>query len=391
MNPRVLVVLGGLMVLGVFMTDLYLPALPDIPDTLGGSESATQATLTGCLIGLGLGQLTVGTMSDTFGRRGLVLLGLAVFAASSIACAVAPSLVVLIAARVVQGFAGGSGMVLARAIVSDEAAGVEAGRAYALLGALTGIGPILAPTLGAALLLFTDWRGVFVALAIACVPVFVAGSRWIPDMPAHLRRVGGARATGRAFAVLLRDGRFVGYALASGFAGGTLFSYISGSSFVLQDVYGLSPQLYAVVFAVNGLSFFLTALASRRLIGRLGSERLLLGGVLAQAGASALLLVAVLAGIGLALVLACLFAAMAAFGFIIPNATALALAARGDLTGAASALFGLFGFSFGAIAAPLVGVAGTSAVPMAIAMASLSAAGVLTVARVGRGRRSSPE
>lgn len=377
-----LVVLGGLMVLGVFMTDLYLPALPDVADGLGGSDSATQVTLTGCLIGLSLGQLGVGTLSDTFGRRGLVLAGLVVFGVMSLVCAIAPSLLVLDAARVVQGVAGGGGMVLARAIVSDEAAGLDAGRAYAVLGALTGIGPILAPTVGAALLLFTDWRGVFVALAVAAVPVLAAAWLWVPPMPAHHRRAGGARETLHAFATLLRDRGFLGYALASGFAGGTLFAYISGSSFVLQDVFGLSPQLFAVVFAVNGASFMVTALASGRLLPRLGHHRLLAIGLMAQTAASAVLLVVVLAGVGLAAVLACFFVAMAAIGFIMPNATALALAGRGALTGAASALFGLFGFSFGAVAAPVVGVAGTSAVPLAIVMATLSTAALVTYARL---------
>ena len=133
-------------------------------------------------------------------------------------------------ARVLQGLAGGCGMVLARAIVSDESAGLDAGRAYAVLGALTGVGPILAPTLGAALLVFTDWRGVFVALALATLPVLVAGWLWVPPMPAHHRRAGGPRETLLAFGALLRDPGFLGYAIASGFAGGTLFAYISGSS-----------------------------------------------------------------------------------------------------------------------------------------------------------------
>jgi DHA1 family bicyclomycin/chloramphenicol resistance-like MFS transporter len=380
-SARILVVLGGLMVLGVFMTDLYLPALPDIADGLGGSDSAVQVTLTGCLIGLGLGQLTVGTLSDTFGRRGPLLLGLVVFAASSLACAIAPSLLVLDIARVVQGVAGGAGMVLARAIVSDESAGLDAGRAYAVLGALTGVGPILAPTLGAALLVITDWRGVFVALAIATAPVFLAATVWVPPMPAHHRRAGGARATLHAFRTLLRDWGFLGYAVASGFAGGTLFAYISGSSFVLQDVFGLSPQLYAVVFAGNGAGFLVTALISGRVLPRFGHERLLAAGLIGQAGSSAALLGVILLDVGLGAVLVCLFVAMAAVGLIMPNSTALALAGRGALTGAASALFGMFGFSFGAIVAPVVGVAGTSAVPMAIVMAALSAGGLLTFTR----------
>jgi DHA1 family bicyclomycin/chloramphenicol resistance-like MFS transporter len=369
------------MVLGVFMTDLYLPALPDIADGLGGSDYATQATLTGCLLGLGAGQLAVGTLSDTFGRRGPLLLGLVVFAASSVGCALAPSLVVLDLGRVVQGFAGGSGMVLARAIVSDESAGLDAGRAFAVLGALTGVGPILAPTFGAALLVVTDWRGVFVALAIATVPVFAAAALWVPPMPAHHRRAGGARETLHAFGTLLRDWGFLGYAIASGFAGGTLFAYISGSSFVLQDVFGLSPQVYAIVFAGNGAGFLVTALISGRVLPRFGHVRLLSAGLAAQAGASVALLIVILLDVGLGAVLVCLFVAMAAIGLIMPNSTALALAGRGPLTGAASALFGLFGFSFGAVVAPLVGVAGTSAVPMAIVMAALSCAGLATYSR----------
>src|SRR4051812_46065886 len=320
------------MVLGVFMTDLYLPALPDIAEDLGASDSATQVTLTACLVGLGLGQLTVGTLSDTFGRRGPLLAGLVLFALSSLACAVAPTLLVLDLARIVQGLAGGCGMVLARAIVSDESAGLDAGRAYAVLGALTGVGPILAPTLGAALLVITDWRGVFVALALAALPVFAAAVLWVPPMPVHHRRAGGTHETLSAFGTLLRDPGFLGYAIASGFAGGTLFAYISGSSFVLQDVYGLSPQLFALVFAVNGAGFLVTALASGRLLPRLGHHRLLAIGLIAQTAASTILLVAVLVGAGLAAVLVCFLVAMAAIGLIMPNSTALALAGRGALT-----------------------------------------------------------
>ena len=219
---------------------------------LDASASAGQLTLTACLVGLAAGQLLAGPISDARGRRRPLLIGLAMYVITSGLCALAPSVLTLIAARFVQGLAGAAGIVIARAIVRDLYSGVEAARVFATLILVNGLAPILAPVLGAQLLHVTDWRGVFVVLSGIGWLLVVAAYRGIPET--NVRRTsGGLAATGASFRALLRDFGFMGNVLAAGFAFGAMFAYIAGSPFVLEDVYDVSPQGFSLIFAVNAL------------------------------------------------------------------------------------------------------------------------------------------
>jgi DHA1 family bicyclomycin/chloramphenicol resistance-like MFS transporter len=384
MNRRTLVVvLGALSAFGPLSIDMYLPALPELADDLGAAPSLVQLTLTACLLGLAAGQLAGGPISDARGRRGPLLAGLVAYVVASALCAVAPSVAVLIALRFVQGLAGSFGIVIGRAIVRDVAEGRAAAALFAALILVNGVAPIVAPVLGAGILHVTTWRGVFVVLAAIGVALVITAVTLLGEtLPAAERRPGGLRATLGVFAELLRDARFVGCVVSSGLAFAAMFAYISGSPFVLQKVYGATPTVFSLLFAVNGLGIVAAGRLSERLSQR-GHEpaELLRAGLLGVAGGGAALLVSVLAGLDLYGVLPSLLVTVSSIGVIVPNAAALALAGHPSTAGAASGLLGLAQFAFGAAAAPLVGLAGEhTAVPMAIVICALGAGALATYA-----------
>jgi DHA1 family bicyclomycin/chloramphenicol resistance-like MFS transporter len=384
-SPRLIVVLGALSAFGPLSIDFYLPGLPRLTTDFGTGASAGQLTLTACLLGLAVGQLVIGPLSDRFGRRPPLLAGLVAYLAASLACAAAPDIWVLVALRLVQGLGGSAGIVVARSVVRDLVAGVAAARLYSILMMVIGVVPILAPILGGAFLHVTSWRGLFVILAVVDAGILVATARWLPETlsPERRRRVGST--TG--FRELLGDRFFIAYAVVMGLAFASMFSYIAGSSFVLEDIHGVSPQTYGLLFGVNALGIVGASQLNRAVVGRVSPQRMLLAGVGAQAAAGVILLSIVLAGrLGLAGILPCLFVAVASMGLVIPNATALALTDYPHAAGSASALLGMLQFAFGAFAAPLVGVAGReTALPMALLMAAFGV-GALAVLGVTSSR-----
>jgi len=378
---RVVVILGALSAFGPLSVDFYLPALPQLTSDFNASASAGQATLTACVLGLAFGQLAAGPFSDRFGRRPPLLAGLALYCAASLGCAVAPSIWVLVLLRLVQGLSGAAGIVVARSVVRDLTSGAAAARLFSILMLVLGVVPIVAPLAGGGLLRLTSWRGLFVILAAVDAAILVATALGLREtLPAARRRRRGEASTG--FAELLHDRRFVSYATVLGLAFGAMFSYIAGSSFVLQDLYGISPQLYGGIFALNALGIVSCSLLNRRLVERVGPAGMLQIGVLAGAAAGTTLLAVVLVGdVGLPGILPCLFVVVATIGLVIPNSTALALTDYPHSAGAASALLGASQFVLGALAAPLVGLAGRgSPVPMALAIALFGAGSVLAVA-----------
>jgi DHA1 family bicyclomycin/chloramphenicol resistance-like MFS transporter len=384
-GPALLAVLGALSAFGPLSIDMYLPALPAMADDLGAPPSLVQLTITACLLGLAVGQLVGGPVSDARGRRGPLLAGVAVFVAASLLCAVSTSVAVLIVLRFVQGAAGAFGIVICRAIVRDRHEGRAAAKLFATLILINGVAPIVAPILGAGVLQVTSWRGIFVVLAGVGALLLAAVALVVGEtLPPEDRRAGGLRANLRAFRTLLAERRFVGTVLANGLAYAAMFAYIAGSPFVIQKIYGASAQAYSLVFAANGLGIVLAGRISHRLSDRHDPAELLTAGLAATAIGGAALLVAVLAGAGLAGVLPSLFISVASIGMIVPNATALALEGHRSTAGAASGLLGLLQFAFGALAAPLVGLAGDgTAVPMAVAIAALGAAALVVYRRLG--------
>jgi DHA1 family bicyclomycin/chloramphenicol resistance-like MFS transporter len=380
-----LLLLGGLSMFAPLSTDMYLPALPSIGHDLSASAAAVTLTLTASLVGLGAGQLVAGPLSDALGRRRPVLVGLAVYTASSVLCAVAPDVWTLSVLRLVQGAAGAAGIVIARAVVRDLYSGAEAARFFSRLMIVIGLAPILAPIIGGQLLHVTDWRGVFLVLAGTGALLGLFTWRALAEtLPPSARQHGGMANMLRVLGMLLRDGRFMGLTLCFGLFFGAIFAYIAGSPFILEDIFGLSPQLFGVLFAVNAVGLVATSQIGARVVGRVGPQRLLTIGIAVGTASGLGFLLAVLAHGGLATVLPCFFFLLSSFALVGPNVTALALAPHPHVAGSASALIGLMQFGIGAAVAPLVGVAGThSALPTATVIATMVAAAiaVLSVSR----------
>jgi DHA1 family bicyclomycin/chloramphenicol resistance-like MFS transporter len=357
---------------------MYLPAFPSLSADLHAGPSAVQLTLTACLIGLAAGQLVAGPLSDTLGRRRPLLVGLVVYTVLSAACVFAPSVYLLAVLRLAQGFGGAAGIVIAGAAVRDRYAGVAMARFLSTLMLVNGLAPIVAPVIGGQLLRVVSWRGVFVVLTGIGLVLLLACLAWFDEsLPPERRRPGSLGDTVRSFGQLLRDRAFAGYALSGGLAVAAMFAYISGSSFVLQDIFGLSPQLFGLVFGTNAFGIIAVGQLNRWLLGRCTPRSLLAVSLCTSTAGGVLLLVAVLAGWGLPAILPALFAVVASVGVVLPNTRALAMADYPDRAGTASALLGVLQFAIGGLVAPLIGIGGTgTAVPMAVVIAVLAAAGL---------------
>ncbi|KUJ65554.1 Bcr/CflA subfamily drug resistance transporter [Streptomyces albus subsp. albus] len=379
MALRLLFLLGALSAFGPLSLDMYLPALPALARGLGVADAEVQLTLTSCLIGLAAGQLVAGPLSDRWGRRTPLLIGLAGYAVASVLCALAPNVAVLTGLRLVQGMAGAVGIVISRAVVRDLYSGTAAARCFSLLMLVNGLAPTLAPVIGGQLMRFISWRGIFVTLSLIGVlllalTVLVLGE----TLPRERRLSGGLGQTLRSFGTLLRDPGFMRYALAGGFAFAAMFAYISASSFVLQDVYGLSPQRFSLLFAGNALGIVLLGQCNVWLLRRASPQTPLRAGLVLSAAGGAGLLLAVTADLGLPAVLVSLFAVVASIGLIMPNSTALSLSDHPEAAGTASALLGLVQYALGGLSAPLTGLGGTgTALPMAVVIAGFAGAAVL--------------
>ncbi len=370
-------ILGSLSALGALSIDMYLPAMPSMSRQLHASGPMIQLTLTAFVIGLAAGQVLAGPLSDMWGRRRPLLAGTGLYVAGSAWCALAPGADQLIGARIVQSLGAAAGAVLARAIVRDLFEGTAMTRFFSALMLVNGAAPIAAPVIGGQLLTVATWRAVFIVLAGAGAVLLLAVLLALPEsLPAPLRQPARLRQVARSLAGLARDGRYLRYVLAAALMFGATFAYISGSSFVLQQDYGLTAQQFSLVFAVNGLGIVLLGQASGYLVGRGAAERTLLRVSLAAAslGGLGVLLCAAL-GLPLPLLLACLFVVVSMLGMVLPNATSLAMAGHRSAAGAASSLQGLLQFLIGGLAASAMGLAGQgTAVPMAATMFACAAA-----------------
>lgn len=368
---QLVLVLGALTALGPLSIDMYLPALPSLSADLRASESAVQGTITGMLAGLGVGQLLIGPLSDAIGRRRPLIVGVAVHVLSSMLCAFAPNVAMLTGARVLQGLAGAAISVVSMAIVRDLFTGMAAAQLLSRLMLVVGIAPILAPSLGGVVLASTTWRGIFVVLALAAfLLVWVAVFGLRETHPVERRRPAKPAQVLATYATLLRDREFMALVLIGGLVFATLFAYISGSTFLLQNVYGMSTSTFAIVFGANALGLVLATQVNPPLVRRLSPRRVLQGAVVVAAVAAFVMFVAAVADIGgLALVVIPLWFIVAACGFSFPNTPAIALTRRGEAAGTAAAMLGSAQFLVGGISAPLVGAfGGGSALPMAAVM-----------------------
>jgi len=379
-------VLGVLTATGPLATDMYLPAFPQITQDLGTTESQIQLTLTAIMLGLAVGQLILGPMSDAWGRRGPLLVGVAVFTVTSVLCVFVPDVTAFIVLRFVQGVAGAAGAVIARAVVRDLFEGDDAVRFFSRLALVMMLAPLLAPLVGAQLLLVGPWQVSFWVLAVMSAVSFVLVLLWLPEsLPVEARRRQGPRQLAATVAGLARQPRFVGPVLTLGLSFGMLFTYVSAFSFVSQQEFGASPQVYAWLFAINSLGMMAGTQANGFLVGRVDTlRRLGLGLVLALVSVGVL---AVLASTGLATLwtaVALLALMMFSVGFIMPNATVTALDGQpSSVAGTASALMGSLQFALGGGVAALAGVTPSGQASLSsMAVVMVSAASLSLVAYV---------
>ena len=349
----VLVFAALLSAFGPFMTDLYLPAFPELMEYFGTTTSLIQLSLTFGVIGLAAGQLVIGPLSDKYGRRRPLILSLTVFVVSTLICLLCRDVITFICFRLLQGIAAAGGVVISRSIAVDLYEGKEFTRFFAMLSAVQGLAPIVAPIAGGLLLGITDWRGIFAVLLLIGVAILAAAFRFRESLPEERRQTGSVLATFANFRSVLGNKHFVCYMLIQSFAMGVLFAYISSSPFIFQTEYGLTPVMYSVCFAFNGLAI----MTGNLIVPRFGSEERALGiGACCLLIASLVLAVCLMGGwsvvaieIGFLVLLFCV-------GMVLPTSTSLALALERKNSGNASAMLGFFQFTFAGLVAPLVGL-----------------------------------
>src|SRR4051812_28301056 len=387
------VLLGALTAMGPAAMDMYFPALPSMARSLDVHAAELQLTLTTFLAGLALGQVVAGPLSDVYGRKRPLLAGVACYSVAGLVCASAQSVVLLTGARFLQGCCASVGVVVGRAIVRDLYSGRELARAYARLFLVIGMAPVVAPSIGALVLRLSSWRGIFVVLAAFGAVLFVLGSLRLPEtLPAVDRRPAGLGATTRTFGGLLRNRHFLGYGVALGLSMSVLVVMLAGAPFVIQDHYGLSAQVYALIFLGGALVMLTATLLNGRLLRRFSERRLLLSGAVASAAAG--LGMAASGRLGLAAFIASFVVLLAAWGFVPANAVALGLRDNGPVAGAASALLGLRQYGVGGSAAPLAGASGNAVGPLGLTICALAVSAALvaglTVRSDRRTRRAAP-
>ena len=368
-------------------TDMYVPAFPQVAADLAATATQVQLTLTTFFVGMALGQLIGGPVSDQRGRRGLLIAAVMVMSFASIVCAITPGIAIMMAARFAQGFAGGWAMVIGRAVIIDLATGAQLVRVLNVIAGVGGIAPIIGPLIGAVILQLSHWRVSFWVVAVLGLVMTVAVLVAVPEtLPPERRHGGGLRDFVTAGRQVLGQRRYVGYLVVSASAMGALFAYVATSAFVLQSMNGLSPIAYSIDFAANAAGMTVAALIAARLAGRVPTRKVILvGQIAALAAGIAMLIGALWFGTPLLLAIICFFVLMTAQGLIGPNGGALASAEVPDHPGTGSAVLGFVQWVAAGTIAPIAGLGGEhTAVPMALLMVAGAAAsmiGLLVLAR----------
>ncbi|MGE6631905.1 multidrug effflux MFS transporter [Bacillus sp. NPDC077027] len=360
--------LGSLTALAPLAMDMYLPALPSIARDFHANTTLSQLSLMACLIGLALGQLIAGPISDTIGRRKPLMVGLMIFIVASILCTTVTSIWAFIALRLVQGLAGSAGIVIARAIVRDHYEGSEMTKFFALLMLVNGVAPAAAPIVGGQILRFTTWQGVFILLSILGALMLARALFSLEEsLPVERRQTGGFKQILSSMKLLANDRLFVGYALSQGLVFAAMFAYISGSPFVLQEIFNLSPQGFSAAFAINSLGIITAGQVFARVAARIGEEKVLQIGLLIAATGGITLFVMIAMNAGLFGILIPLFFVVSSVGIVGTSAPSLAMQHHGANAGSAAALIGVAQMLLGACVTPLVGLAGSqTAFPMGL-------------------------
>lgn len=392
-----IVMLGVMVALGPLTIDMYLPALPKIAEELGVSSSIAQLTLTGTLAGLALGQLVVGPLSDSLGRRRPLMAGIVLHMLASVVCLFAPNIEVLGVARGLQGMGAAAGMVVAVAVVGDLFTDSVAASVMSRLMLVLGVAPVVAPSLGAAVLLKASWHWVFAALVLIAGLLLLVAAIALPEtLPTAHRRPLKVRGIAATYLELLRDARFVVLVLVAALGMSGLFAYIAAAPFVLQGRYGLDQQAFALLFGAGAIALIGATQGNVLLLRRFRPQTIVLWALTVAALSGAVFVGIALANIGgLAGFVVPVWVVLAAMGLVIPNAPAVALTRHPDAAGTAAALLGAAQFGLGAAIAPLVGALGNNefalaavmTVGMVIALLALMAVGVSATERADDNER----
>lgn len=368
-SPAALIILlGTLSAFGPLSMDMYLPSLPLIEKQMQTSASLTQMSITTCLIGLALGQLIIGPYSDKYGRKKPLMAGLIIFTIASFLCSFVTSIWLLIFLRFIQGLSGAAGLVISRAIARDLYDGSELTKFFSLLMAVNGVFPVLSPIFGGMVLKFTNWKGIFIVLGvIGSILLLVTFLYFEETLIIHHSQKNQDKRTFTIIKSLVSDKIFISYALVQGLVTGAMFCYISGSSFVLQNMFHLSAQGFSLVFAINGLGIVLMSQAAGRLAYKLGEKLLLQIGISIAALGSTTLFISLFLPKHLLAVTIPLFFIVSMVGIVNTSAFSLAMQNQKKWAGSASAVLGLGMNLIGGLLSPLVGIGGSHTyAPMAV-------------------------
>ncbi|OMC04888.1 multidrug effflux MFS transporter [Mycolicibacterium fortuitum] len=383
---RMILVLGALVALGPLTIDMYLPALPRIAEELSVSSSVSQLTLTGTLAGLALGQLIVGPLSDSLGRRRPLMAGIVLHMVASVLCVLAPDIAVLGLARGLQGMGAAAASVVAIAVVGDLFSGTVAATVMSRLMLVLGVAPVLAPSLGAAVLLHGSWHWVFVALVVVAGALLAMAALALPEtLPVSHRRPLAVRGIVGTYIELLRDSRFVILVLVAALGMSGLFAYISAAPFVLQGHYGLDQQAFALVFAAGAIALIGSTQFNVVLLRRFSPQAITVAALSWSTLAGVVFVVLTVAHVGgLSAFVVPVLAILAGMGLVLPNAPAVALSRHPDAAGTAAALLGAAQFGLGAAVAPAIGALGNGALALSWVMTGGMAIALAALLLVGR-------
>jgi DHA1 family bicyclomycin/chloramphenicol resistance-like MFS transporter len=377
---HLLLILGSIAALAPLSIDMYLPGFPAMARDLGAPFALVQTTLPSFFVGLCVGHLLYGPITDRFGRLVPLKVGLAIFALASAGCALARDIEMLIVWRVIEALGGCAGMVIVVAIVRDLFDAQGSARMFSRILLVMGAAPVLAPFLGTYLVAWFGWRAIFWFLAIYGLACLAALSLWLPETrPAQHERRLGALAVAREYTTLLLDRRFLGYALSGALGNAAFFVYLTGSPFVLMELFSLSPTTYSVLFALNTLGLIVGSQVNERLLAGHSLDRLLGAGNSASLVLTAALLLVVSTTLAaVAVVVALLFGFCTARALIRPNSTAGALEHHPERAGTAAALMGALQFALGTAGGAVLGAThDDTARPFAATLVLMSLLGLL--------------
>ena len=372
------VFLGMLTAITPLATDLYLPALPIMPSELNTTASNIQMTIGVMTFGVAIGQLFGGPISDTMGRKLPLIIGNLLCVISGLICAYAPSIEILLLGRFLQGLTGSVGVVIAKAIARDFASGQELTKLFALLMMVNGLAPVLAPLVGGQLLLFTTWRVIFIILAVFSAILLVGSFLFRESLPKEKRITGGVGAAAKNYITLIKDKPFLGQALIQLFAFGAFFAYISGSSFIYQNIFQLSAQQFSYLFGINSCGIILASAISSRVSNVITSRQILTFSLWQLTIGSLLFLIAMIFEWSLIPVTTILFFTVCTVSLFGSASFSMAMTNYGKMAGSASAILGFASMFAAGIVSPLVGIGGDhTGIPMGITMLVCAALSLL--------------